>query len=284
MDKHYGKNSKGQDILISVLVHLQILFMCVVVLVPILWIIGSAFGNTTSIAQSKIIPDNPTLANFDRLFQGTRYTAWYLNTFKIAVATTIFSVLISTMTAYIFSRFKFRGKKIGLMSILVVQIFPSFLGMTAIYMLFFNAGLLDNIYALVLVYVAGRIPMDVWLMKGYLQNIPMSLDEAAMIDGASRMRTFFTVILPLSVPMVTFLAVTAFMSPWMDFIFPRLLLTSDSNKTLAIGLWELVNGQANNDFTAFAAGAILVAIPITILYMSLQKYLISGITAGATKE
>ena len=284
MEKDYEKKSKLNSVIITILVHAQILIMCVVVLVPILWIVGSAFGNTTSIAQSKIIPDDPTLANFERLFENTRYTTWYLNTFKIAIVTTIFSVLISTITAYVFSRFKFKGKRIGLMSILVVQIFPSFLGMTAIYMLFFNAGLLDNIYSLVLVYVAGRIPMDVWLMKGYLQNIPMSLDEAAMIDGSSRMRTFFTIILPLSVPMVTFLAVTAFMSPWMDFIFPRLLLTSDSNKTLAIGLWELVNGQANNDFTAFAAGAVLVAIPITFLYMSLQKYLISGITAGATKE
>lgn len=170
------------------------------------------------------------------------------------------------------------------MSIMVIQMFPSFMSMTALYILFQNFGLLNNLYGLALIYIGGQIPYNTWLMKGYLGGIPFSLDEAALIDGATRMQIFRKVIIPLALPMITFLAVTTFMSPWMDYVLPRLLISSDSKKTLAVGLYELISGDTNNNYTMFASGAILVAVPITILYMALQKYLIYGITAGATKE
>jgi arabinogalactan oligomer / maltooligosaccharide transport system permease protein len=278
------KNKKLKEILITTIIHIELLILAIIVLIPVIWIIGSSLGNTTSLASSKMIPDNVTLNNYKSLISETNYILWYKNTFFVAIVTMIFSVIISTFTAYIFSRFSFKGKKNGLLTMLVLQMFPSFLGMTAIYILFLTFGLLDNLWGLIIVYVAGQIPFNTWLMKGYLGNIPKSLDEAAMLDGASKFRIFFTIIIPLSIPIITFVAVSTFMGPWMDYIFPRLILSSDTKKTLAVGLFDFINGNTNNNYTMFASGAVLVALPITILYMSLQKYLIAGATAGATKE
>jgi len=264
--------------------YLELLALAAVVLFPVVWIVGSSFGNTTSLAQSKPIPADPTLNNYLSLFKSTDYLQWYKNTLLVATVNMVFSVLVSTMTSYVFARFSFKGKKASLLSILIMQMFPSFLGMTAIYILFLNFNLLDNLLGLALIYIAGQIPFNTWLMKGYLQNIPKSLDEAALIDGASKLRVFVSIVVPLAFPMITFLAVSTFMAPWMDYILPRLLISTDKNKTLAVGLFEMINNETNRNFTMFASGAVLVAVPITILYMSLQKYLIHGIIAGANKE
>lgn len=279
-----NRKHKIKDRVITVFLHMEVILVAIIVLIPVLWIIGTSFDNSSSLATSSIIPKNPTLNNYKRLFEGTDFTLWYSNTLKVAIVNMVCSVIITTLTAYVFSRFKFKGKKASLIGIMVLQMFPSFMAMTAIYILFLNFGLLDNLYGLALTYIAGQIPYNVWLMKGYLSGIPMSLDEAAMIDGATRLQIFRKVIIPLAFPMITFLAVSTFMAPWMDYILPRLLITSDSKKTLAVGLYDLISTNANNQYTQFAAGAVLVAVPITILYMSLQKYLIYGITAGSTKE
>ena len=196
----------------------------------------------------------------------------------------IFSTLITTLTAYVFSRFRFKGKRRILMSIMVLQMFPTFMSMTAIYILFQNFGLLNSHYGLLLTYVAGQIPYNVWLMKGYMSGISTTLDEAAMIDGATKLQVFYKIILPLAIPMITFLAVSTFMQPWMDYVLPRLLISTETKKTLAVGIYDLINGDTNNNYTMFAAGSILVAVPISALYIALQKYLIYGITAGSTKE
>ncbi len=278
------KKATAKSRVVDIIVYLELVIVAIVILLPVLWIFGSALGNTTSLATSKMIPDSPTLQNYISLFQTTNFKLWYGNTLKIAIVNMICSTLISTLTSYVFSRFTFRGKKGGLMSIMVLQMFPTFMSMTAIYILFQNFSLLDNLYGLALVYIAGQIPYNTWLMKGYLSGIPKSLDEAALLDGATKLQVFYKVIIPLAFPMITFLAVSTFMSPWMDYILPRLLISSDSKKTLAVGLFDFINGNTNNNYTMFAAGSTLVAIPITVLYMCLQKYLIYGITAGATKE
>ena len=279
-----NRKHKIKDHTITALMYLEIIAVAIIVLVPVLWIIGTSFDNSSSLATSSIIPKNPTLNNYKKLFRSTDFLLWYGNTLKIAIVNMICSVLITTLTAYVFSRFKFKGKKASLMGIMVLQMFPSFMAMTAIYILFLNFGILDNLYGLALTYIAGQIPYNVWLMKGYLSGIPMSLDEAAMLDGATRLQIFKKIIIPLAFPMITFLAVSTFMAPWMDYILPRLLITSDSKKTLAVGLYDLISSDANNQYTQFAAGAVLVAVPITILYVALQKHLIYGITAGSTKE
>lgn len=225
-----------------------------------------------------------SLVQFKKLFEDTNYKHWFFNTFKIACANTLISVICTTVAAYIFSRFRFRGKKPMLMSMLILQMFPSFAGMIATYVLIWRLGLLDNLFGLILVYSAGSIPYNTWLIKGYLDTIPRSLDEAARVDGAGYLRTFRTIILPIARPMVTFLAVTSFTGPWMDFILPRLLLKSDVNKTLAIGLYEMINGRENNYFTQFAAGAVLVAIPFIIIFAINQQYMTQVLSSGAVKE
>ncbi|MBM7693440.1 arabinogalactan oligomer/maltooligosaccharide transport system permease protein [Peribacillus deserti] len=274
---------KVKNSIITILIYCQLLIVAAAVLFPIVWIVGASFGQSTGLANATPIPKDPTIMHYKKLIETTKFLDWYWNTFKIAVLNMIFSVFLSTSAAYIFSRFKFKGKKAGLMSILILQMFPSFMGMIAIYILFLNFGLLNNHWGLVIVYAAGQIPFNTWLIKGYLQSVPKSLDESAMIDGATKTQIFFKIILPLSKPILTFVALTQFMAPWMDFILPRLLISSNDKKTLAIGLFEFINGNTNNNFTMFAAGAILVAVPITLLYAFLQKYLISGITAGANK-
>ncbi|MEH6938850.1 sugar ABC transporter permease [Bacillus sp. JJ664] len=269
--------------LLTSLTYILLILVAIVVLFPIIWIVGSSFGESTGLASATPIPKNPTIEHYKELFEKTKFSLWYWNTLKIALLNMVISVFLSTSAAYVFSRFKFKGKKFGMVAILVLQMFPSFMGMIAIYILFLNFGLLNNHLGLVLVYAAGQIPFNTWLIKGYLGAVPKALDESAMIDGATKTQIFFKIILPLSKPILTFVALTQFMAPWMDFILPRLLISSNEKKTLAIGLFELIKGQTNQNFTMFAAGAVLVAVPITILYVWLQKYIIQGVTAGANK-
>ncbi len=161
--------------------------------------------------------------------------------------------------------------------------FPSFLGMTALYMLALNFGLLNNLNMLVIIYVAGSIPGNIWIVQGYMLNLPKSLDEAAYIDGASKLQIYWYVILPLAIPIISFIAVTSFMGPWMDYILPRILINKDAYKTLAVGLFDMIKGNEGTKYTMFAAGALLVSIPIAFLYIYFQKYLLEGLTAGANK-
>ncbi|MCL2051446.1 MAG: ABC transporter permease subunit [Lachnospiraceae bacterium] len=198
--------------------------------------------------------------------------------------TMIFSVLINTMTAFVFARFDFKGKKAGLLSVLILQLFPGFMSLTAIYMIALNFNMLDNLNMLIICYVAGSIPVNIWLIKGNLQNLPKSIDEAAYIDGASKFQVFWRILLPLSTPILSFVALMAFMAPWMDFMLPRFLIRNQDNQTLAIGLFNMSSQQnVAPDLTAFCAGAILIALPITVLYMSFQRFLLTGISAGANK-
>lgn len=263
--------------------YLILILVALFVIVPILWIVGSSFNNSSSLMSATMFPKNPTVKHYVKLFQETKFLMWYTNTLKIALINMVVSVILTLLTAYVFSRFQFKGKKAGLLSILILQMFPSFMGMMATYNILWQLNLLNTHIGLVLTYAAGQIPYNVWLVKGYLGNIPRSLDESAKLEGAGNIQIFINIILPLAKPILTFVALSQFMAPWMDFIFPRMILTSKEKMTLAIGLYDLISSNTNNNFTMFAAGAVLVAVPITILYVCMQKYLIQGIMAGANK-
>lgn len=265
------------------LVHLELIVVALFVIVPIFWIIISSFNQGNGLASATLIPKELTLDNYKNLFLNTNYAKWFKNSFLIAVLNAVISVALIMLTAWIMSRFQFKGRKTGLMTILIISMFPTFLSMTAIYTLFWNFGLLNKPYALVIIYASGAIPYNVWLVKGYLDGIPKDIDEAAYIDGSTYFHTFTRIILPLSKPIITYCAVSQFMSPWMDYILPNLLLSSDENKTLAVGLFSMISGKENSNFTMFAGGAVLIAVPITILFMFFQKYLVQGISAGANK-
>ena len=281
--KSQNKAAKIKDRLVTIFLYSQLVLVCLIVLIPIFWIIGSSFSPGSTLASASIFPTNPTLRHYIGLFTETNYLNWYWNTFKIAIIHTVFSIFLSTSIAYIFARFAFKGKKVALITMLVLQMFPSFMAMVALYVLFLTFGLLDTHWALILIYSAAQIPFNTWLIKGYMTSIPKELDESAMLDGATKLQIFTKIIFPLITPIVSFVGVTTFITPWMDFIFPRLILSSDANQTLAVGLFNMIVGMETNDYTMFAAGAVLVALPITILYVVMQKFLIEGMTAGASK-
>jgi len=268
------------------LLYAILLLVVIWVLYPLLFTVSSAFSLGDSLAGLTVYPFQQELGlrQFERLFQDTNYLQWFTNTLKIATINSLLSVTVTTITAFIFSRFKFTAKKPLMMSMLILQMFPSFAGMIALYILVWRMGLLDNHLGLILIYAAGNIPYNTWLIKGYLDTIPRSLDEAARVDGAGYLTSFWRIILPIARPMVTFLAITSFTGPWMDFILPRLLIKTDSKKTLAVGLFELINGRENNYFTMFAAGAVLVAVPFVIIFALNQKYLTQVLASGAVKE
>ena len=263
-----------------------LLFVVLLVLYPLLFTLSSAFSEMDGLATLSIYPFQsvPSLRQFRRLFEETNYVRWYLNTLKIAGVNMALSVTVTSIAAYIFSRFHFGAKKPMLMGMLILQMFPSFAGMIALYVLVWRMGLLDSHLGLILIYAAGTIPYNTWLIKGYLDTIPKSLDEAARVDGAGYFRTFLRIILPIARPMVIFLAVTSFTGPWMDFILPRLLLKADSNKTLAVGLFEMINGRERVAFSMFAAGAVLVAVPFMVLFAINQQYMTQVLASGAVKE
>ena len=277
------KKFSARDVFATFGVYALLIFMALLVLTPIVWIIGASFNPMSSLLSATAFPENPTVLHYVKLIKETKFVYWYANTLKIALINMAISVVLTSMTSYVFSRFRFKGKRAGLLSILILQMFPSFMGMMATYNILWQLNLLDTHFGLILTYAAGQVPYNTWLVKGYLANIPRSLDEAAKLDGASNLRIFTQIVLPLMKPILIFVALSQFITPWMDFIFPRMILSSPEKKTLAIGLYDMINANTNNHFTTFAAGAILVAVPITILYVCLQKYLIQGVTAGANK-
>lgn len=264
-------------------VHAELVLMSAIVLIPVFWIVMSSFNKGAGLASSTLIPKELTLENYVNLFKDTNYKLWFFNTLKIALMNAALSVFLIMLTAWIMSRFSFKGKKLSLMSILLLSMFPSFLSMTAIYTLFLIVGLVGNPISLVLIYAAGAIPYNTWLVKGYLDGIPKAIDEAAYIDGCGKLQSFFKIILPVSKPIITYCAVSQFMLPWMDYILPNILLSKDKNKTLAVGLFTMISGKENQNFTMFAAGAVLIAVPITIIFVIFQKYLVQGVAAGANK-
>lgn len=274
---------KPKHIIRQILAYFILITASMFVLIPIFWIVMASFSSGNSLYSGDGLFGKPTLAHYKELLGQSDFLLWYFNTLKIATANMVLSVILSMGSAYVFSRFRFRGRKTALTTIMVLQMFPSIMGMIAIYILLQMVGLLDTHIGLILVYAGGQIPFNTWLIKGYLDSLSRSFDEAAKMDGARNATIFFKIILPLAKPMVTYLALTNFISPWMDFMMPQLVLRSPEKKTLAIALYSMITGMANTNFTTFAAGAVLVAVPITLLYIYLQKYIVIGITAGANK-
>lgn len=293
-DKNGSRNSKGikqinyvrfAENLNKTTIYLIFLVISFFVIYPLVYIVSGAFTPGNSMASMNILPfsDGFTLEHFVYLFTRTDYALWFKNTLIISVATCMATVVISSLAAYVFSRFNFKFKKSFLMSLLILQIFPSFVGMIAIYVILYRIGGLDTLWGLVLVYVAGNVPYNTWLVKNYMDTVSKNLDEAARIDGASHFRIFFMIILPVARPIITFLAITSFTAPWMDFIFPKMVLRSSEKQTLALGLFSFVSDK-KNEFTIFAAGALIVAIPFVIFFLMTQKTLVTSFGGAAVKE
>lgn len=268
------------------LAYILLLVVCVIIIYPLLWTIGASFNPGNSLVSTNIIPKNPTNEHYVKLFAGEGnlfYKQWYLNSLKISVFTMLLSLVSVSFTAYAFSRFRFKGRKNGLTLFMLLQMIPQFSALTAIFVLGQMLGLINSHWLLILIYVGGQIPMNSYLLKGYMDTIPMDLDESARIDGASRTRIFWQIIIPLSRPMLAVVAMNGFTGPLGDFALSSVILRNPESYTLPIGLYKLVSDKMGASYTTFAAGAILISIPIVIIFLSLQKHFVSSLTAGGTK-
>lgn len=279
------KKQHHQNMVIKAVVTTIFCAISFVVLYPLVYVVSAAFSPGVGIASVNIIPfaDGFTIEHFVKLFTESDYGKWFRNTLVIAVSTSVITVFVASLGAYVFSRFRFVIKKPMLMSYLILQIFPSFVGMVAIYVILLRIKGLDTLWGLVLVYVAGNIPYNTWLVKNYMDTVSKSLDEAARIDGASHFRIYTTIILPVARPIITFLAIVSFTAPWMDYIFPKMVLRSVDKQTLALGLFSFVTDK-KNEFTTFAAGSLLVAIPFIIFFIVTQRTMITSFGTSAVKE
>lgn len=255
------------------------------VLYPLVYVVSAAFSPGNSISSLNIIPfgDGITVEHFRKLFMETKYLIWFKNTLIIAASTSVLTIIVASLGAYVFSRFHFPIKKSMMMAMLILQIFPSFVGMIAIYVILLRIGGYDQLWGLVLVYLAGNIPYNTWMVKSYIDTISKSLDESARIDGANHLTIFRKIILPIARPIIIFLGIASFTAPWMDFIFPKMVLRSADKQTLALGLFSFVTDK-KNEFTIFAAGSVLVAIPFIIFFIISQKTMVTSFGGAAVKE
>ena len=268
------------------LTYLLLTILSIAWLFPIAWVILTSFRGEGTAFVGYIIPKTFTLDNYAKLFNNAAFpfANWFLNTFIVAAATCVVSTFITVAMAYSLSRIKFKFRNGFLKLALVLNMFPGFMSMIAIYYILKALNLTQTLFALVLVYSAGAA-LGFYIAKGFFDTVPYSLDESAMIDGATRKDIFFKITLPLSKPIIVYTALTAFIGPWMDFIFAKVILGDATDKyTVAIGLFSmLAQGRINVWFKSFAAGSVLIAIPITLLFMYMQKYYVEGITSGSVK-
>lgn len=270
--------------IVQVLFVLFLTLASLVVLYPIIFVISTAFS-PLSTATQKILPfsEGFSIKQFEKLINETNFIYWVRNTLVVAAGTSISTAIICSLSAYIFSRFRFAFRKGMMMAMLVLQIFPSFVGMQAIYVISNRIGAHDQLWGLILIYVSGNIPYNTWLMKSYVDTVPKALDEAARIDGANHFTIFFRVVMPILRPMLIFLMITSFTGPWMDYIYPKLILGTPTKYTLGTGLITFIDGTSNQ-FSTFAAGAVVVAVPFIILFVLSQKAMVTGLGGAAVKE
>ncbi|MDL5610639.1 arabinogalactan oligomer ABC transporter permease GanQ [Bacillus halotolerans] len=266
--------------------YLLLACMAVIIVYPLLWTAGASFNPGNSLISTSLIPKNPTFDHYKELFAGKeslQYVQWYINSIKISLFTMAGSLICVTFTAYAFSRFRFKGRKYALTLFLLLQMIPQFSALIALFVLAQILGMVNSHWLLILLYIGGLIPMNTYLMKGYMDSIPIDLDESAKIDGASSTRIFLQIILPLSKPMAAVVAMNGFTGPLGDFVLSSTILRTPESYTLPVGLFNLVNDVMGASYTTFAAGALLISIPVAVIFIILQKNFVSGLTAGGTK-
>jgi arabinogalactan oligomer/maltooligosaccharide transport system permease protein len=256
---------------------------------PLVYVISGSFADSTQFTSTLFT--SFTLDNYRDLFNDPfrPYANWFVNTLFISGTAAIGSVFLSALAAYAFSRLRFSGRRAGLLTLILVQMFPQLLALVAIYALLVEIG---NVFpflgigsqlALIMVYLGGALGANTYLMYGFFNTIPKELDEAAKIDGATHTQIFYGIILRLAAPILAVIGLLAFIGTSSDFILANIILTDPESRTLAVGLYMYVSTQFGQNWTVFAAGAVIAAIPIVALFLYLQKYIVSGLTGGAVK-
>lgn len=280
--------------------HLVALIAVGVALFPIAYVASAAFNADSSLSGASLIPRSVTLDNFRELLSPdesksllqsstSHYARWLGNSLVIALAVALLNVLLGALAAYAFSRFRFRGRRMGLLFLLLIQMFPQVLALVAIYLIVLRTGGvfpfmgLDTKTGLLLVYLGGVMGINTWLLKGFFDTIPAELDESARVDGATPAQIFWGVVLPLALPILAVIALLSFVGIFNEYILASTLLQSNENFTLPVGLRGYIDKQYSEHWGPFAAGVLLAGIPIMIIFMSLQRFIVSGLTQGSVK-
>ena len=267
----------------AVIVYVIVLLISFIFAFPCIWLILSAFNaNGSLLTLDGFFPESYSFDTFKTLFTEKvehDYMTWFGNTLFVAGISCVISTVLVLAVSYTMSRYRFKGRKQMMKATLLLSIFPNFMNMTALFVIMTQFDLINNLWGLILLYSSGAT-MGFLVQKGFFDTIPSSIYDAATLDGATDLRVFVSITLPLSKPMIVYTALTAFVWPWSDFMLPKLLLPDKSQWTVAIGL----NWLDESKFSIFAAGSVFIAVPIVALYIALSKYLIQGGTAGAVKE
>jgi arabinogalactan oligomer/maltooligosaccharide transport system permease protein len=257
--------------------------LCIFAVAPLAWALSTAFKPQTELFTNlSLIPRQPTLANFRYVLSQTQYTRWFGNTLMIALGTTLMSVTIATLAGYAMSRFRFWGRGLYGNLLLVVQMFPGVMLAIPLFLIFSRLRLVDTYWSLLITYMSFALAFAVWMLKGYFDAIPREIEEAALIDGASRIQVLWRIILPLSAPGITTVAVFAFLLAWNDFFFAYILLVKDTNYTLQMGLYSFIK-QFHTEWNYLMTASILTTLPVLVFFFGLQRFLVRGLIAGATK-
>jgi arabinogalactan oligomer / maltooligosaccharide transport system permease protein len=280
--------------------HLVALIAVGIALFPIAYVASAAFNADSSLGGASLIPRDVTLDNFRELLSPdpaksqlqsstSHYLRWLGNSLVIASSVALLNVLLGALAAYAFSRFRFRGRRMGLLSLILIQMFPQVLALVAIYLIILRTGAvfpaigLDTKLGLMLVYLGGVMGINIWLMKGFFDTIPSELDESARFDGATPAQIFWGVVLPLALPILSVIAILSFVGIFNEYVLASTLLQSNENFTLPVGLKGYIDKQYSEHWGPFAAGVLLAGIPIMVIFLSLQRFIVSGLTQGSVK-
>ena len=271
-----------------------------VALFPVAYVASAAFNADQSLGGASLIPRDVTLENFREILSPdpaksqlqsstSNYVRWLGNSLSIALLVAVLNVLLGALAAYAFSRFRFRGRRLGLLFLLLVQMFPQLLALVAIYLILLRTGDvfpfvgLDTKTGLILVYLGGVMGINTWLLKGFFDTIPTELDESARVDGATPSQVFWGVVLPLALPILSVIAILSFVGTFNEYVLASTILQSNDNFTLPVGLRGYIDKQYAEHWGPFAAGVIMAGIPIMVIFMSLQRFIVSGLTQGSVK-
>lgn len=281
------KSYKARRTVVNTLIYVILTILSIIWILPLVWIVMTSFSGEEATFIDHVIPTSWTFDNYIGLFTNTKvfdYPRAFLNTLIISIFSCVISTFSVLMVSYAFSRLRFKARKPFMNIAMILGMFPGFMTMIAIYYILKVIGLSQNIVGLIIVYSAGAA-LNYFISKGFFDTVPKALDEAATIDGATKNQIFWKIILPMSKPIVVYTVLTTFIAPWTDFILARMLLRDAIDQyTVALVLWNMTDkDKIDTFFYNFCAGAVVVAVPITALFLKMQKFYVEGITGGAVK-
>lgn len=278
----YKKNLRtGQKVGIWIS-RIVLIFMCLVVLFPVFAIVSASMAKGQVFAQKTIFPTAWTLENYAKVIINTNFLIWVRNSLFVCFSVATIQLIMTVPAGYAFSKLKFKGRSKGLLSLLILQMFPATMALPAILAVAFRIGGMDNLMVLILI-LCGGSAYNIWLMKGYIDGIPQELIEAAYVDGATTFQTFFKIVFPLMRNMMVVIFLFSFIGTYGEFMFTAALMKEPNTQTIATGLRQFINNNFSANWTQYSAAAIMSSLPIVILFLGTQKFISKGLVAGSVK-